>query len=83
MYIFNFGFKMFNLMVWGWGGVECCMWERELSLFLKKNCVGEEYNFLFIVEGLGLVCEYVYFLIWLYYRVRRLSEKIIEIGEWS
>lgn len=62
----------------GWGGVLYV--GKRVEFILKKNCVGEEYNFLFIVEGLGLVCEYVYFLIWLYYRVRKLSDKIIEIG---
>ena len=77
MHTSNPGFKMLNSTVRGWGGVECCMWERELSLSPKKNCVGEEHNFLFTAEGLGLACEYVHLPIWLHYRARKSSEKII------
>lgn len=57
------------------------MWERELSLSQKKTSVGEEHNFLFTAEGLGLACEYVHLPIWLHYRARKSSEKIIETGE--
>lgn len=47
----------------------------------KKKCVGEEHNFLFTAEGLGLACEYVHLPIWLHYRARKSSDKIIETGQ--